>query len=110
MARQPEALLIDRIRKALEAEWPNLWTMKVAGGGYQRAGIPDLLCCLQGRLVTLEAKCPRPGESVEHARDRVTDRQAAEMNRLWRAGAAVAVVTSVEEAVMVLRRAERRII
>ena len=34
------------------------WVMKVAGGGFQRPGIPDLLCVKHGRAVFLEVKQP----------------------------------------------------
>ncbi|AGL03625.1 VRR-NUC domain-containing protein [Desulfoscipio gibsoniae] len=35
---------------------PNTWFFKVWGGGFQRSGIPDLICCINGLFVALELK------------------------------------------------------
>lgn len=35
---------------------PNTWFFKVWGGGYQRSGIPDLICCINGVFVAIELK------------------------------------------------------
>lgn len=35
---------------------PNTWFFKVWGGGYQKAGIPDLICCMSGIFVAIELK------------------------------------------------------
>ncbi len=35
---------------------PNTWFFKVWGGGFQRAGIPDLICCINGILIAIELK------------------------------------------------------
>lgn len=32
------------------------WFFKVFGGGFQRAGIPDLILCIRGRFVAVELK------------------------------------------------------
>jgi Holliday junction resolvase len=34
----------------------NIWHVKIWGGGFQRAGIPDILCCVNGRFVAIELK------------------------------------------------------
>lgn len=38
---------------------PKGWFMKVWGGGYQKAGIPDLLCCVNGIFISAELKSSR---------------------------------------------------
>ncbi len=40
------------------------WYTKVWGGGYQKAGIPDIICCIQGEFVAVEVKAEngRPSE------------------------------------------------
>jgi Holliday junction resolvase len=43
-----------QIRKFLEAE--GCYCFKVWGGGYQQAGIPDLLICVNGYFVAVEVK------------------------------------------------------
>lgn len=64
--------------------------MKIHGGPYQLAGVPDLLCVRDGRALFLEVK--RPGEKP-------TAIQRARMDEIKTVGGAVcAVVTSVEEA------------
>lgn len=32
------------------------WYFKVWGGGFQKAGIPDLICCIRGRFISIEVK------------------------------------------------------
>ncbi|MBA9087498.1 hypothetical protein FHR92_003983 [Fontibacillus solani] len=32
------------------------WFTKIWGGGYQKSGIPDLLCCVNGFFVSIELK------------------------------------------------------
>lgn len=34
----------------------NIYYIKVWGGGYQKAGIPDLIICLKGRFIAVELK------------------------------------------------------
>lgn len=34
----------------------DIWFTKIWGGGFQRAGIPDLLACVNGRFVAVELK------------------------------------------------------
>lgn len=93
-----ETQLTARIVAAIEREYPSAWVLKVHGNGYQRVGIPDLLVCVAGRLVGLEVKHQKPGESVEHLLGRVRAVQAAEIDKLRRAGATAAVVWTVEQA------------
>ncbi len=92
----PETRLQRRIQKALVAEFgPSLWVFKVHGGMYQQAGVPDLLCCLNGYFIALEVKHPDQSHPV-------TQLQQAQLDLLQGAGAVTAVVESVEEALAVL--------
>lgn len=68
-------------------------------------GIPDLLICLDGLLIGIEIKFPRPGESVEHARARATSQQRRQIRLINDAGGMAGVVTSVQEALDLIRRA-----
>lgn len=82
-------------RWAKENGW---WQMKVAGGAFQRAGIPDLLLIKRGRAVFLEAK--QPGKKA-------TPLQVAVMNEITGVGQALcAVVTSRDQAKQILEEAE----
>jgi len=71
------------------------WVMKIHGGPYQLAGVPDLLCLKDGRAMFLEVK--QPGKKA-------TEIQARRMNEIETQGGAVChVVTSKEEASAYLR-------
>ena len=35
---------------------PNTWVVNIWGGGFMRAGIPDLLVCINGKFVAIELK------------------------------------------------------
>lgn len=103
----PETRLVDRMRRAIVARWPDAFVVKIHGNPYQTAGLPDLLVVVGGRLVGVEVKAPRAGESREHALSRVTLRQRDVLDRLARAGAISGVALTVEEAVELVASAER---
>jgi hypothetical protein len=96
MSTQPESRLQRKIREALEAEWPTSWWTKFHGGPFTKAGVPDLIGCVDGRMCALEVKMP-DGE--------VSPVQRRRQAHLERAGAIVAVVTTADEAIDVVRRA-----
>lgn len=83
---------------AIKNRWPSAWVTKIHGGSYQSAGIPDLLVVVHGRLVALEVKAKKPGESVEHARNRATPTQLSTIAAIRRAGGVAGVVLNTEEA------------
>lgn len=90
---QPESRLQRKIRKALKAEYPDSVWWKVHGGPFTPAGIPDLAGVVYGRPIFLEVKMPGEEPSLV---------QRKRMRDLRRAGAIVAVVTSVDEAIAFL--------
>lgn len=51
------------------------WVLKTWSGGYQRAGVPDLLVCYKGRFIGIELKAERGRVSslqqveLKHIRD-----------------------------------------
>lgn len=92
MAKQGESRLQRKIRKALEKEFGGYW-WKVWGGPFQPAGLPDLMGIVDGRAICLEVKRPKERASLVQERT---------MARLSVAGAIVAVVTSVAEAIDVV--------
>lgn len=65
------------------------WVLKVAGGAYQRPGLPDLVAIKGGVATWLEVK--RPG-------CKVTPRQLAVIEELMGAGCFTCVTTSVADA------------
>lgn len=44
-----------KVIKYLKAT-PKTWFVKVWGGGFQRSGIPDLICCVNGVFIAVELK------------------------------------------------------
>lgn len=94
---QPETLLVNEIKRAVKRTHPTAMIVKLAGGIYQSAGLPDLLVVLNGRAYFFEVKKQRLGESEQHARERATLRQEARLTKLREAGAVAAVVLSATE-------------
>lgn len=50
-----EAAYTKKVTQHLKS-LPKCWFFKVWGGGYQRAGIPDIIGVLNGRLIGIELK------------------------------------------------------
>ena len=42
----------------------NIYHVKIWGGGFQKAGIPDLLCCIGGKFVAVELKTEKGTATV----------------------------------------------
>lgn len=103
MADGPEKRLEKRIVSAISREWPGSFVLKVHGGAFQTAGIPDLLVVMEGRLVGIEVKARRPGESIERLTKRVSWLQWGVIDNLRAAGAVAGVVWTVEDALALVR-------
>lgn len=71
------------------------WHMKVHGSMYQKAGVPDILACINGRFIGIEVK--RPGGVVAPLQNYNVD----EINK---AGGAAFVAYSVEDVEQQLRQ------
>jgi len=54
MAQTPEAKVKEKIKKILKAN--NVYFAMPMGTGYGNSGVPDFLCCVNGRFVAIEAK------------------------------------------------------
>ena len=93
MAPPRESSITARIVRHLKQR--GCWYAKIHGGGYARAGLPDLVVIDRGRTFWFEVK--RPG-------GKPTQLQALEHERMRAAGAQVYVVTSWEEVEGVLER------
>jgi Holliday junction resolvase len=93
-------LLESSITKSIQkyAKSRGWWVMKIAGGAFQRAGVPDLLLVKSGRAVFLEVK--QPGKKATPLQEQVM-RELRDIG-----GATAAVVTSREEAATILAACE----
>lgn len=87
-----EATIVAAIVR--EAKERGHWVMKVHGGPFQLAGVPDLLCIKRGVATFLEVKQPGKKPTV------IQERRMAEIERVG--GALCHVVTSREEAAQYL--------
>lgn len=54
MAQTPEGKVKDKIKKILKAN--NIYYAMPMGTGFGNAGVPDFLCCWQGKFLAIEAK------------------------------------------------------
>jgi len=97
-----ESRLQRRIRRGLKDAFGGHY-YKIWGGPYQQAGIPDIIGCVEGLFVGLEVK--QPGKKP-------SELQEIELQNIRKAGGIAGVVTSVEEAIKLVRtalaRAKRR--
>jgi len=100
-----ESVLVNRIKRAIIDRYPLAWVFKVVGSPQQESGVPDLLVAVDGRLVGLEVKCRRAGESEQAARNRATRLQLTQIVQLRDAGCTAEVVLSHTEALSVIERA-----
>lgn len=50
-----ESTFQDKIIRKLK-KLPECWYVKIWGGGFQRAGIPDILICYKGFFIAVELK------------------------------------------------------
>lgn len=71
------------------------YVFKAVGSPLQQRGTPDLLVCYQGAFIALEIKVP--GQQA-------TPLQEYEMKKIRAAGAVAETVTSVEEALICVKR------
>jgi len=84
---QPEARIGKKIREYIEERGG--FVFKVHGGPQMMAGLPDLICCIQGLFIGIEVK--QPGQNP-------TARQVFIHSLIRRSGGVAIVAHSVEEA------------
>lgn len=87
-----ESQLLKQLVGIIKSDYPSAWMLKVHGDGYQRIGTPDLLLCIEGRLLAIEVKHRKPGESIDHMLSRVSALQWHQIELLRAAGATAEVV------------------
>lgn len=76
MAKKRETRRQQKIRKALQKEFRESWWVKIHGGWFQDAGIPDLLGCVMGLFFGFEVKEP-DGEASPIQLENIGDIQDA---------------------------------
>lgn len=76
---------------------PDCFAWKTHGGMYGTAGIPDIICCLQGRFVAFEVKTET---------GKLTKLQESMISKIKAAKGEAFKVTSVEEVSVILEQME----
>jgi len=89
-------------------EMMGAWVFKVHGHLGQRAGVPDILACLNGRFIGIEVKAPereivvvRRGKAGRRKLrgGKLSEKQAVELEAIRRAGGVAIVAWGVEDAI-----------
>lgn len=83
-----ESALVAKIKTYLKSK--GAYVEKIWGGGFQSAGIPDLIACYKGRFIGLEVKVGNNTPS---------EIQVAKINLIRKAGGIGMVVWSLQEVV-----------
>jgi hypothetical protein len=103
MAKQPEARLTEKVMFQLKRHSKkDGWWVKIHGGPFQQAGIPDIIGCYKGRFVAIEVKVPGKEGTMSAI-------QRAIFSRIRLAGGVPHVVTSVTGAMELLRYLDENI-
>lgn len=95
MPKQRESRLSRQIMAALREE--KVFCFKVHGSEFMQAGLPDIVCCVDGYFVGLEVKHPE-------TRDNLSERQKYTQKQIRIANGICETVTSKEEALEIIRR------
>ena len=69
------------------------WVYKTWGSGYARAGVPDILLCVDGKFVAFE---------VKNEAGKASKLQEFEIRNIKKGGGVAAVVRNLDEAVKIL--------
>jgi Holliday junction resolvase len=96
MAATPEKKVKDKVVKILKAE--GVYYFYAATHGFGRAGIPDIVCCVNGQFLAIECKA---------GSNKVTALQEAELNAIQAAGGRAMVVN--EDNIEVVQEVVQRI-
>lgn len=88
MAKTPEGKVKDAVKKELNAR--GIWYFMPAANGFGKVGIPDIICCYQGKFLAIETKAPGK-------RNNTTPNQDARINEIRAAKGWALVVDDVEQ-------------
>ena len=99
MAKQPEGKLVKSLKKMIEAAGGRSFKINGSDDGFQEVGIPDILACVWGRFVGIEAK--QRGASLRPA-------QRVVLREIYNAGGVAAVVETVEQGLQLLSYLKHR--
>lgn len=88
MAKTPEGKVKDAVKKELNTR--GIWYFMPAANGFGKVGIPDIICCYQGKFLAIETKAPGK-------RNNTTPNQDARINEIRAAKGWALVVDDVQQ-------------
>lgn len=88
MAQTPEGKVKAAIKKWLKAR--GIWFCMPMGTGFGTSGVPDFVCCWNGKFLAIEAKAPGK-------RSNTTSMQDDQIMAIHQAGGAAIVVDDVAQ-------------
>lgn len=88
MAQTPEGKVKDQVKKLLKAR--GIWYYMPMQNGMGVVGIPDLICCWDGRFLAIETKAPGKQKAT-------TPNQKARIREIRAAGGMAIVVDDVSQ-------------
>lgn len=88
MAQTPEGKVKDAVKKELKAR--GVWYFMPAANGFGKVGIPDIICCVDGKFLAIETKAPGK-------RNNTTPNQDARINEIRAAKGWALVVDDVQQ-------------
>lgn len=88
MAATPEAKVKAKIKAWLKAR--GIWFCTPIGSGFGVSGVPDFICCWNGRFLAIEAKAPGK-------RNNTTDLQDLQLAAIRKASGIALVVDDIKQ-------------
>lgn len=93
MAQTPEGRVKDKVKKLLKEM--GVWYYMPIQNGMGVVGIPDIICCISGRMVAIETKAPGK-------RHNLTPNQQHHIDSIIASGGIAIVVDDVEQVIVAL--------
>ena len=88
-----ESQLVSQIKNYLKTK--GAYCEKIFGGGFQSAGIPDIIACYRGYFVAIEVKSPT-------GKGRASDIQKLKIRAIREAGGVAVITDNIEDVERVL--------
>ena len=94
-----ESYYQENIWKNYQKEYPNSYWVKIAGGNYQKRGLPDIIGCIDGLFVGIEVKLPERRNEL----GAVTPLQQYALDQIHKAGGFTFVAYDVDDVLSILK-------
>jgi hypothetical protein len=69
MSKKPETRIQLTMQKALRKEFKGCYVRKIHGNEFTPAGMPDLICCIDGLFISIEVKTLETMEKEDKLQD-----------------------------------------